>query len=266
MNRTIKDLQDALDGGHITQLANDSREPELHGDQSFASIFDAYQHPSVYLVTGKPRKGKTHMIKSLILDKTLNEDIKADHRLSFGLVFCSEASIHEYSGKRDTPGLIPKKYCIEGYKEDKLVQYLSFLKKRYDELGDLPRSFVLFDDLVGLLDSNSSAFTSFITCHRKYNVDVLLSVQYLKKNISPTIRECVSYAIMFNSKTELTIKALFESFGELAGKYEDFKRLFFRQTREQYTAMLFIELNETTDENYLSIKAPAEVPDVCLTW
>lgn len=234
--------------------------------KGFNEIFD-YSHPAVYLLTGKPKKGKTHMTKAILLDKILNEDIPEKDRLQFGIVLCSESSILEWKGgnKPDgtvVPPLLPEKFCFEGYDNDALENYLNFLRKTLKETGKVPRNFIIFDDLVGLLESNSGFFTQFITTYRKFNTDVFICAQYLKKNISPTIRECIQYAIMYNSKTRLTIQALFESFGGLFDRYEDFKQHFFKQTREKYSAMLFIEDIEDLDENYFSIKAPEEIPDV----
>ena len=61
---------------------------------------------------------------------------------------------------------------------------------------------------------------------------------------------------MFNSKTFNTITSLFENFGGLFPKLENFKETLQDITKEPYTAMLFLQDEDNIAKNYLSFKTP----------
>lgn len=228
----------------------------------------AWQLPSCFLLVGKPGKGKSHMTKHLLYDFITGD---RPQRMQFGMVMCSSASIGEYS-------FLPQEVLTEGYDEAKLVSYVDALvshnKKLNVTAGNtgnvkvlIPHNFIVLDDLVGLLNSNSKAITQFITTFRKTNTSVIICTQYLNRNISPTIRECINYAILFNTKTSRSLNAIFEAFGGLFENFKAFKADFFAKTQSVYLgvemacpAVLYYELEEEITDNYLRICAPAKLP------
>ena len=84
-------------------------------------------------------------------------------------------------------------------------------------------SFILFDDLVGVLTQNTPFFQNFVTTARHLNISIVIAAQYIAKGISTTLREQVNFAIMFRSKNQRTLKYLYESFGQLFETYDQFK-------------------------------------------
>ena len=70
------------------------------------------------------------------------------------------------------------------------------------------------------------------------------------------LRECTTYAIMFNSKGNRTLQGLYENFGMLFDNFNDFKKHFFKITKRKYHAMMYIQDINKLKKNYLQFKAP----------
>ena len=217
--------------------------------------------PNCFLISGKPRKGKSHMVKYLLLEFLLNRP----DNFKFGLVFSSPSSIDEYD-------FITTKTCkipvidASDY-ENTLQNYIAKLLAIKAKGQPIPSNFIVFDDLVGLLNSNSRAFTSFITTFRKTNTSVFIATQYINKNISPTVRACINYAIMFSSKDRPSIHALYNAFGSSLGSESEFLAQFQKQAKDaDHSAMMFIETEEENRNNFLSIQAPAHLPAITIDF
>jgi hypothetical protein len=65
---------------------------------------------------------------------------------------------------------------------------------------------------------------------------------------------------MFQSRTRRTLENLYESYGGLFDKLEDFKQFFLNATIEKYSAMLYSERIDFLEDNYQTIMAPADYP------
>lgn len=217
---------------------------------------DDLEVPNVFLLCGKPKKGKTHLLKYLLYHffGVLDEQRPKDKCFQFGVVFVGTKFNHEYT-------FLPDKYVFEGYDETKMSQYLDGLKKKVEAKEHVPPNFIVLDDLVGILDTNRGKFTNMVTTFRKTNTSVFILTQYLNKNVSTTCRECVNYAFIFNSKTEKTINAAYEAFGGLFPNKNTFKAHFLKAAAKPFESMLYIETVEDLEKNYYTFKAPGELPE-----
>jgi hypothetical protein len=200
-----------------------------------------------YVIVGKGGSGKSTFIKWFIADRVENAGWK------FGLVFCSTKFNKMYN-------FLPDDKVIEGYDEDILKKYVNNLKKIAEKIGNenLPESFIIFDDLVGILENNTDWWTNFVTISRHLHINLILSVQYLtgRKAITPVMREQTTHAIMFKSKTNNTIENLYKNYGQLFDTMHEFKDFFWSMTAEKHTALLFIQSGDDKDDSYYSIKSP----------
>ena len=115
--------------------------------------------------------------------------------------------------------------------------------------------FCIFDDQQGLLNRNDPTLLNFIAIHRHLNCSIFFNFQYLYGSM-PTLRECTTVALMFNSKGKRTIEGLFENFGQLFDNFEEFKEYFLKLTSEEYVAMLFMQDIDDIEENYMYFKSP----------
>lgn len=202
----------------------------------------SFDEPQVVLVVGKPRRGKSYLIKYLLEKNSI--DIP---KFQFGIVFTRTKWDNDYD-------YLPKRHVFEGYDPSVLEEYLHHLT----EMKDPPPNFVVFDDLLGALNNNAGELQNFIISHRHYNTTIFLAAQFLNKGSSTVLRECCTDAFMFNSMQFLTIKSLFENFGQGYRSLPKFKRAFMKATRKQFTAMWF---NNDTGA-YYEYTAPANLPDV----
>lgn len=200
------------------------------------------------------------MTKAIVLDMCFN--YPKDQRLKYGMVFSGSL----FNGDYD---YIDSNYTVQGYSEEQLEIYVNWLRKQKQEKGDkMESNFLIFDDVVGILDSNTSFFSNFITTFRHTKTTIFICVQYLKRNISTTVRGCINHAILFNEKTERSRRAYWEDFGQAFPKFEDFVAHFEKVTGDSdlHTAMLCVENVESREDNYLPLRAPAKLPNVEICW
>lgn len=219
--------------------------------------------PSVNLLVGKPKRGKSHLLRWLLYHFTIDDSVKPKDRFQSIIVFTGSKFNDDFAG------MLPDKCIIQMSRENYesiLENYLNQLQKVKKARGSIPPTALVFDDVIGLLDSNTDAFSSFISTFRHYNITVFVCVQYVKKNISTTFRECVNHFYLFNSKTELALRAFFESCGQLFDSYQEFKAYFLRATSQPYTALFYNQDEDSREDAYRVIRAPAELPKVQLKY
>ena len=192
---------------------------------------------------GKTNSGKSNNTKYLILK--YSTDIP---EFQFGIVFCGTKFNHGYS-------YLPDEYVFDGYQEDVLRNYMQNLRKwREKNNKPPPKNFVIFDDLVGVLDTKDKYLTHLHTLGRHTSTFFIHNIQYIKA-INPTIRENVELVYMYRSKTKNTIEALYENFGQTFDRYNDFKN-FFLNSLDKFQALLYIQNEDDDDKNYQIYKAP----------
>jgi hypothetical protein len=222
-----------------------------------ADIFESKDPTAgqLFVFVGKSERGKTHFIRWLLMDQIQREV----NPLKFGIVFVRTKFKHSYK-------FVPDEKIIQGYEEEILQQYVHNLEAMYEEQGFLEPSFLIFDDLVGILANSSPWFNNFIATYRHLNIHIFIAVQYLtgRHAVSPIMREQTTYAIMFNSKTHKTIENLYEAYGQLFEKKREFKDYLFANTEPSkvgpYVCLVYIEKEDRLEHNYIPMRAPKKVP------
>lgn len=189
---------------------------------------------------GKTRSGKSNACKYMIL--------KNSHIFNFGIVFVSTKFNNSYD-------YIPDEYVFENYDEGVLKNYIKKLEDwRVEHKKPPPKNFIIFDDMVGLLNSRDAFLNHLHTVARHTSTFIFHNIQYIKA-ISPTIRENIEYVLMFNSKTKNTLNALYENFGQDFDTYQEFKNHILQWT-QPYTAILYRQDQEEMEDNFTQFKAP----------
>lgn len=212
---------------------------------SFDKIFNTNKFADCVLLVGKSFRGKSWLLRYIVQTKYRQGHFK------FGIVFSKTL----FNGDYDW---LPDKAKIEGYDENTLMRYFNNIKQIKLSGKEPPQSFIIFDDLVAVLDSKSKFFTNFLATHRHLNIHVFIAVQYLLGTVTPIFREQISISIMFLSKTRRTLEALYESFGGLFQSYKEFKDYFINGTSKQpYIAMVYQNSEDDIKKNYTFIRAPA---------
>ena len=196
----------------------------------------------VILNIGKTRSGKSMATKYMIL--------KNAHVFNFGIVFVSTKFNSGYN-------FLPDQYVFEEYRPEILENYIRLLENYREEYGKPPpKNFVIFDDMVGLLNGNDPFLNHIHTRLRHTSTFLFHNVQYIKGGgINPTIRENVEYVLMFNSKTKNTLNALYENFGQEFENYKSFKKHILKHT-EKHTGILYIQDEPDIRNNYVKWRCP----------
>lgn len=199
--------------------------------------------PQVVVNIGSPRMGKSNLTRYLLLKNILNKKI-----FHFGIVFTRTKFNEDYK-------YIPDQYVYTEYKPELLEKYMNGLEKLKKKTGYIPPNFVIMDDQQGLLNKNDSVLTNFVSSHRHFNSSCFFNFQYLF-GASPLLRECTTYAFMFNSKGHRTINGLYENFGMLFDNVKEFKEYFLTNTKKKYTAIRYEQKQNKKHKNYCRYRAP----------
>ena len=202
-----------------------------------------FKNPQVIVCIGRPKQGKSNAVKYLLLKNIMNKKI-----FKFGIVFTRTKFNDGYD-------FLPEQYIYTEYKPELLKKYMNGLEKMKDEDGEIPPNFVIFDDQQGLLNRNDPTMTNFVSSHRHYSTTCFFNFQYLF-GASPLLRECTTYAIMFNSKGHRTINGLYENFGMLFDNEKHFHKYFQKNTSKKYTAILYQQSKNKLKNNYKRWRAP----------
>lgn len=206
---------------------------------------DFSTQPQIVTCIGKPARGKSYAVRWMILKNTIDP---RSNVFKYGIVFSQTGSFnHEFD-------YIPEDYVCEGYDPDVLENYLEGIKAQ----KKIKPSFIIFDDIQGILSAHDPVLNSLVACHRHYKISLFFCFQAISGHHAsfPLLRECTTIALLFNSKGERTLKALYENFGQLFPDYKSFVQHFLNVTSEKYVAMLYLQDIDDLEDNYLYFKAP----------
>jgi hypothetical protein len=215
----------------------------------------------MFVFVGKSERGKTHMLRYLLYHGCS----RVNDPFQFGLIFVRTKFKSAYKFHKLAR---PYVRVYEGFLLETLKAYVRNLEQRYKKYGKLEPSFLVFDDLVGVLNNDNSWFQNFIGTYRHYNITIFIAVQYLtgRNSISPIMREQTTAALMWNSKTHLTNDNLFKNYGQLFPDLKSFTKHFYNMTDQKFrgtrhACMVYFEWQDEIHKNYMSWLAPAKLPD-----
>lgn len=210
---------------------------------------DGTKSAKLFVLIGKSFRGKSYLMRYILTDWLSTGKVK------FGLVFCKTTFNNDFTS------FLPQDKVIEGYNEEILKKYVENIKNIIKNNGSIPPSFIVFDDLSGVLNG-SDWFNNFVCTFRHFNIHIFIATQYLtgRNAVSTVMREQTNFAIMFQSRTKNTLDNLYKNFGGLFPSFEDFKEYFLQATKQQYTAMLYSEHIDELEDNYKTIIGPADFP------
>lgn len=226
-----------------------------------------FEHPSIHLLVGKSKSGKSVMLKYLILKQCLEAK---SNRFQFGLVFSTTAFNGAYEW-------LPEKAVKEEYDEDYLKTYVNNLKKLAKNLRnegkEMPHSFLILDDCFGELTANSKFFKNFIATCRHAKISVYIAAQQIGQGSSTVIRQQTDYAMLWYTGDRNELEFYYNHFGSLYPSKKEFYEAFARKTSGEYDCMLYVNSKKNTgndwrDNNYYTMSAPdpKDMPDVKITF
>jgi ABC-type dipeptide/oligopeptide/nickel transport system ATPase component len=206
-----------------------------------------------WLIVGKPGSGKTHCLKSLMYDYAKNKHFK------FAVVWTQNKMTSDLD-------FLPEKAIRDDVTDDSIDAYITkLIKVKERTKKDLPPSAMIFEDCIGSKKLNmfGSAMSKLIILHRHLNISLFFLSQYLggKTGSSTLLRECVNYAILFNTRFENSRQFLYKSCGGLFKKQEIFDEVLEKATAEKHRSLFYDASQNSIKTAYKHFKAPSKIPN-----
>ena len=208
----------------------------------------------VWLIVGKPNSGKTHCMKSIMLDYARQKHFKfgvvyTQNKMNSDLDFCPSKSVKEYNDEDC------QKYI------DKLMK---FREENKDKDKKLPPSFMIFEDCIGSKNMNlySDTISKLLILHRHLNISIFFLSQYLggRTGSSTLLRECTNFAVLFNTRFHNSKEFLYKACGGLFKKSEDFFDILEKATSKPHRALFYDSSKDNINDCYFFFTAPSEIP------
>lgn len=218
------------------------------------------EHPSTILLCGSPGKGKSYFIKHFIYHHCVEKE-----QSDFNHILCFTPTAHNgaYS-------FLPNEFVHERFDEQTLEDFLNI------QARDKQPGLLILDDCIGSVRFNSKLFDKMFTTYRHLNLSILLSSQYPYK-ITPTLRECCSFGVIFQQDTHRSVSALYESMGQRFESCAMFKNYLEQNTTNKpHHYVLYNKNNEWSvdegkqeeekEERYYTVHKCSTFPDFLLKY
>lgn len=249
-----KIVEDAVDQ-QVSQHINSQVEQQTGQGEGFNIDEIFKERPMLSLLIGRSKSGKTYFIKFLINYLTCKLKL-----FKFGIVFTGTGFTKDYD-------YIDKKYVLPAFSDSTHLKYIQKLQKMKKELGDnMPANFIVYDDLLGVLDKSKSMDNWFST-FRHTNTYLFLSSQYLNSSASsPLVRIQTNLLFAFDDRTKRTRTSLYEWFGGFFDSQAEFNEAYSKATKEDHSTLVFVQGRKTRNDSYFMLKAPEFIPEIKLKF
>jgi len=201
--------------------------------------------PGLLILNGEQGSGKSKLISYLMY--------KYRNKFAYGICFTNTYF------EDDSFDYIPKKFIHPEYSEEKLDNLMN-IQKNLIKKGIIKEAFVIFDDSVSKDQFNSESLKNLCTQLRHYHITVIFATQYA--NIVPTwMRTNAMGVVIFKSDSECNLRALFQSYGQGFGKFDNFRN-YIADNLGNYKFIYYNKKNSgaTIDEKYPVMIAPKNIP------
>ena len=184
------------------------------------------QPPFLWIIVGSVRSGKSVMLMNLLMNKNFGYNDYFDN-----IIFLSPTLPSDKTGQilYKDEDIIKITDGLDNLNE--ILQVIVEEQKNSDE-----KLLVVMDDILGLLGSNQSFFSSLCSRYRHYNMSIVVTTQDFRK-IPQTCRYNATGYCLFKSHNTKEVEKLEEEFG---GSFPDFLNLYKEATSEKYS---FLYLN-----------------------
>jgi hypothetical protein len=149
------------------------------------------KRPSIILFCGRPASGKTTVMVSVICQ------IVEFKKNSFGRFYVST----KFSGDFN---FAPDDDIFEDYTQEHLEAYVNKIKawKKRNPTKNIPQNLLVIDDAMGQINWYSRFWSSLISTHRHWDMNILVATQSLTAGghgSSTLLRNCVDMAVLYHS-------------------------------------------------------------------
>lgn len=144
---------------------------------------------SIILLVAPVKSGKSTIISNLLLSK----HFWGGKQSAFdGGVHIFSPTIHLDTTSR----FLRDAYDVYTEYDDEILENILDTQKSYEK-KNMPKIMMVFDDMSGMLGSRNSNINHFLTRHRHYNCNCMLSIQNFR-NLSNVARSNSSYVLLLN--------------------------------------------------------------------
>ncbi len=207
--------------------------------------------PGLYILCAYQGSGKSHLIRYLMYENRK----KFDYGIVFTNTFFDD----------DAYDFFPAKFVHPEYDEN-ILQKLMDIQAKLIEKGIIKEVIVIFDDCID--DPNqftSKALKRLCTQLRHYHITVIFSTQYCNA-IPPRMRTNSMGCFIFKTDTEVSLKALFESYGQKFETYKQFKKYLMDATGDYKFVYYDKSKSGEIGDMYQVMKCPEKIPKFKLVF
>lgn len=225
---------------------------------------DEKEPAKVWVMVGVPASGKSYMLRYIFYLFGQRKYFKGG-----GMCFSPSA----YNGDYD---FLPEKAVRDKFDLEWLGAYIEHLKAKVKEGKakngkdwKLPHNFLILDDNLGTLNTNSEILQQLFACHRHISCSIFICTQYLAaaRNVSTLMRNVTNYALMWPQSLKNSIESMYNAYGQMFETIEAFKGALNKAREDKYSCLLYINSTDLTSskEAYRIIKA-GEFPEFKLKF
>ena len=213
------------------------------GEKKINQIIMTTSTKCLHMFIGTSKSGKSYTLRYLLSEMLLKRKLK------FGIVFTSTKHNDGYNW-------LPDDYVFGSFSRDRLNAYITWLKKIKKLKGSIPENFIVLDDIVNSLPQSEKWWNEFLSTYRHYNITLYVTTQHISR-CQPLFREQASFAYIFQLHTKHSIKACYESYGQLFETVGEFKAFIRQHAGKEYQCVVWAkEAKPQTVLKYKTLKAP----------
>jgi hypothetical protein len=241
-NDNTKKQEDSEDNEHIS---NDKTNTSYNEEFIQRTNDKGELMSHIFLIAGKPESGKTFLLRFL-LSQLFNK-----HALAFGIMF---SPMERYA--TDKLGILPDNCIIEGLTTNKILWYHNELKQKKKRNNDyIPPNFILFDDVLGIIDMTSKKILNFFSTFRHTNTYIFFLAQFTSKGLGRYLPSYTGHMFSFGYDDQGALESIYNSFGQefTRGEFNEFMNV---NTKERYTCVAMIARHPKYGKVWFRFKAP----------
>jgi len=189
------------------------------------------QMPSLCLIIGSVRSGKSNLLVNFFCNKSFYKD-------RFDIVKIVSTTLGS-----DTKGkILAKHFDCDDHYEDKLIEEIKKSQSEYEEKKDRPTFALVLDDVLTKDFSKNNAVSFFSTRFRHY-IDFYVIATQTFRAVSGMIRNNATDVIIARQQNQKELEKIAEEYGSLVGGDDNFIKLYNEVHKEKYM-MMYMKLSE----------------------
>lgn len=199
---------------------------------------------TIHTLVGTSKTGKSYLLKHILSNMLERKEFK------FGLVFTATKFTDSYSW-------LPDERVYANFDMDAFQLWLRFLVKIKKARGDIPPSFLVFDDIISQLPLGSKEWAQFIATFRHFNITIFITTQF-PNMIDPLLRSQTEYAYLFTMTNDPQFRSSYLAFGGLLPNLRAWREYVNKHTGDYKCIIFHRDAPPTLAERYKQYKAPPE--------